>query len=165
MRGGLVESQNFNHCPAVGGPRELKLHLPPGVNKALVGYLDFYLNFPVIRQCLLYPSSASEESDKSQLKQNLEFQKKINNCSSCNQKSLIRNSLVTQWVKDLVLSLLWCGFDPWPRNFHLLPAQSKKKKQKTKNHHSSYQEPGNCKTEWKKKTTDDNTKMTKTGRK
>ena len=33
---------------------------------------------------------------------------------------------MAQWVKDLVLSLpwlmslLWCGFDPWPRNFCML---------------------------------------------
>ena len=27
-----------------------------------------------------------------------------------------RSSLVAQRVKDLVLSLLWCGFHPWPRN-------------------------------------------------
>ena len=26
---------------------------------------------------------------------------------------------VTQWVKDLALSLLWRGFDSWPRNFHM----------------------------------------------
>ena len=32
---------------------------------------------------------------------------------------------MTQWVKDLALSLLWlwlqlwCGFDPWPRNFRM----------------------------------------------
>ena len=31
-----------------------------------------------------------------------------------------RSSLVAQWVKNLALSLLWLGFDPWPRNFHLL---------------------------------------------
>ena len=37
-------------------------------------------------------------------------------------------SLVPQWVKAPVLSLLWLwlllwrGFDPWPRNFHLLQA-------------------------------------------
>ena len=24
-----------------------------------------------------------------------------------------------QWVMDLVLSLLWPGFDPWPGNFHM----------------------------------------------
>ena len=24
------------------------------------------------------------------------------------------SSLGSQWVKDLALSLLWCGFDPWP---------------------------------------------------
>ena len=26
-------------------------------------------------------------------------------------------------MKDLVLSLLWCGFDPGPRNLHVLQAQ------------------------------------------
>ena len=26
---------------------------------------------------------------------------------------------MAQWVKDLVLSLLWLGFDPWPGNFHM----------------------------------------------
>ena len=37
-------------------------------------------------------------------------------------------------VKDLALSLLWlrsrlwCGFSPWPRNFHMLQAQPKEKK-------------------------------------
>ena len=36
--------------------------------------------------------------------------------------------------KDLALSLLWLGsllwhsFDPWPRNFHMLQAEPKKKK-------------------------------------
>ena len=36
------------------------------------------------------------------------------------------SSLVAQWVKDPVLSLqclrllLWCGFDPWPGNSHVL---------------------------------------------
>ena len=36
-----------------------------------------------------------------------------------------------QWVKALVLlqlwhrSLLWLGFDPWPRNFHMLWVQPK----------------------------------------
>ena len=35
------------------------------------------------------------------------------------------SSLVAQKVKDLALSLLWlwlllwCGFDPWPGNFHM----------------------------------------------
>ena len=28
----------------------------------------------------------------------------------------------------LALLLLWRGFDPWPRNFHMLKAQPKKKK-------------------------------------
>ena len=42
------------------------------------------------------------------------------------------SSLVAQRVKDLALSLmwlwllLWCGFDPWPGNFHVLWAWPKK---------------------------------------
>ena len=43
-------------------------------------------------------------------------------------------SSVSQWVKDSALSLqqletlLQQGFDPWPRNFHILQAQPKKKR-------------------------------------
>ena len=39
------------------------------------------------------------------------------------------SSLVAQWVKDLILSLqqlrslLWCGLDPWPRNFSVPKVQ------------------------------------------
>ena len=33
---------------------------------------------------------------------------------------------MAQWVKDLVLSLLWRRFDPWPRNFHMSRAWPKK---------------------------------------
>ena len=39
---------------------------------------------------------------------------------------------MAQWVKDLVLSLqqlrslLWHGFDPWPRNFHMPGGEAKK---------------------------------------
>jgi len=38
-----------------------------------------------------------------------------------------------QWVKDPAMlqlqhrSQLWFGFDPWPRNFHTLQVQPKKK--------------------------------------
>ena len=41
---------------------------------------------------------------------------------------------MAQWVKDLVLSLLWlrsllcCRFNCWPRNFHMPWTQPKKKK-------------------------------------
>ena len=34
-----------------------------------------------------------------------------------------RSSLMTLWVKDLAMSLLWREFDPWPGNFHMLWAQ------------------------------------------
>ena len=35
---------------------------------------------------------------------------------------------MAQCIKDPVLSLLWLGFDPWPRNFCILWAWPKKKK-------------------------------------
>ena len=50
-----------------------------------------------------------------------------------------------QWVKDPALSLhrprllLWRGFDPWPRNFHMLQVWPKKIKRifcRTKIHYS-----------------------------
>ena len=43
---------------------------------------------------------------------------------------------MAQQVKDMVLSLLWfrsvlwCGFSPWPGNFHMLWVWQKKKKKK-----------------------------------
>lgn len=30
------------------------------------------------------------------------------------------SSLVAKWVKDPALSLLWLGFNPWLKNFHML---------------------------------------------
>ena len=33
---------------------------------------------------------------------------------------------MAQWVRDLVLSLLWHGFDPWPGNFLILWVWPKK---------------------------------------
>ena len=39
---------------------------------------------------------------------------------------------MVQWVKDLLLLLqhfrllLWLGFDPWPRNLHMLQSQPNK---------------------------------------
>ena len=53
-----------------------------------------------------------------------------------------RRSLAAQGVKDLALSLLWHGYDPWPRNFcmpwmqpKIKKLKIKKKKQKTNTHH------------------------------
>ena len=51
---------------------------------------------------------------------------------------------MAQWVKDPELSLLelllWCGFDPWPRNFHMPveAPQKKKKKRKEKRKRNNY---------------------------
>ena len=42
----------------------------------------------------------------------------------------IASSLVAQWVKDLALSLLWCEFDPWSRNFCMWQAQPKKERER-----------------------------------
>ena len=42
------------------------------------------------------------------------------------------SSRVTPWIRDPVLSPLWCGFDPWPGNLHMLwaqPSPSKKRGQ------------------------------------
>ena len=33
---------------------------------------------------------------------------------------LTSSFLVAQWVKDLVLSMLCCGFNPWPESFCML---------------------------------------------
>ena len=41
-----------------------------------------------------------------------------------------RNSLVSQCLKDLILSLLWLAFDPWPGKFCMpwpRPKQNKNK--------------------------------------
>ena len=46
-------------------------------------------------------------------------------------KIFFRSAFVVQLVKDPTLSqqwlrsLLWCGFDPWPGNFHMLWVQPK----------------------------------------
>ena len=48
-------------------------------------------------------------------------------------RSLLQESLVLQWVKDLALLLqwldllLWHRFDPWPGNFYMLWTWLKKK--------------------------------------
>ena len=49
--------------------------------------------------------------------------------------SSIGSSLTAQWVKDLMLSLLWLRqllwhkFNPWPGNFHMLHVWPQKNKQ------------------------------------
>ena len=42
---------------------------------------------------------------------------------------IIRSSLVAQLIKDLMLSLLWHRFCPWPGNFCMLCVQPKKEKE------------------------------------
>ena len=46
------------------------------------------------------------------------------------------SSLLVQWVKDLALSLLWCGFNPWP--WELLHAAGAIKTKKQKNETKLY---------------------------
>ena len=48
------------------------------------------------------------------------------------QKNDTRSSRVAQWDLVLLLQwlrlLLWCGFNPWPRNFPTPQVRKKKKK-------------------------------------
>ena len=37
---------------------------------------------------------------------------------------------MTQQVEEQALSLLWLGFNPWPRDLYMLCVQQKKKKKK-----------------------------------
>ena len=59
------------------------------------------------------------------------LQCKYNNNTDHRQvkKMIIEEFLGGLVVKESALSLLWLGFDPWPRNFHMLWAQPKTKKQ------------------------------------
>ena len=60
----------------------------------------------------------------------------LSDSSSSAFKKSVGEFSVAQQVQDTVLllqwlgSLLWCRFDPWPRNFHRLCLQPKKKKKK-----------------------------------
>ena len=83
-----------------------------GVSRCWVGNLYFSLHLAVMRQPLPF---------------------------SCFKSTGFRNSLVARLVKDLALSQLWHGFDPWPRNFCI--AQVQKKVEVSTENYSSYQEP------------------------
>lgn len=48
--------------------------------------------------------------------------------NAVSKKQALGSSLMVQRVKDLMLSLLWHGFDPYPGNFCMLRMQPKKKK-------------------------------------
>ena len=57
-----------------------------------------------------------------------------------------QGSSFAQQVKDPTLawqglkSLLWCGFDPWPGNFHMPHTAKKEKKKKKRDNDRSYME-------------------------
>ena len=68
------------------------------------------------------------------------------------------SSLVAQWVKDHALtpqwlrSLLWHGFNPWPKNFCMPWARPKKKKKKNAHlFHWRYELTPNCNICWENK--------------
>lgn len=48
--------------------------------------------------------------------------------NAVSKKQALGSSLMVQRVKDLMLSLLWHGFDPYPGNFCMLRMQPKKKR-------------------------------------
>ena len=50
---------------------------------------------------------------------NYNFYKSKKKCMYYFFKIWVRSSLVAQWVKDQVLSLVWCRFSPWPGNFSM----------------------------------------------
>ena len=45
-------------------------------------------------------------------------------------KNKCGSSLAAQWVKDPVLLLLWCRFNPWPGKVRMPQVQPQKKKKK-----------------------------------
>lgn len=49
-------------------------------------------------------------------------------CFLSSKIKLVGSSLVAQWIKDLVLSLLWCGFESWPEKFCMPAVVAKKRK-------------------------------------
>ena len=60
----------------------------------------------------------------------IEWKSNLILCTDCIIKISKKSSLVAQWIRDLMLSLLWLwlqlqhGFDPWPRNFCMPQAPS-----------------------------------------
>ena len=56
----------------------------------------------------------------------------------------MRSSQVVQWVKDLVLSLLWLGFQLWTSDLLHAAAKKKKEKNTNKNFSSWELEIGTC---------------------
>ena len=62
-------------------------------------------------------------------------------------ESVLQSSPVVQQAEDQALSLqwlkwlLWGGFDPWPRNFHVPQAQIKRKKRRSSHCGSEVNEP------------------------
>ena len=41
---------------------------------------------------------------------------------------------MVQWIKEPALSLMWRGFDPWPRNFYMVWMRPKKGESEKENH-------------------------------
>ena len=77
---------------------------------------------------------------------------------SMEKRVLFQSALVAQQVKDPALSLLqiwllpWQGFDPWPRDFCILQAQPKNKKQNKTKNKKLFQQSWNNQTSIYKKT-------------
>ena len=62
------------------------------------------------------------------LKQNNIESLKIRDCSSFVAHEIKDLALSLQWLR----SMLWCRFDSWPVNFHMLPMWQKKKQKNKK---------------------------------
>ena len=87
-----------------------------------VGVLAALCPQPLLSPWAQSPPSQSQTSSSGRAGEDVNFLK-----PPCRLRSS-RSSLVTQQAKDLALSLLWHGFDPWPGKFCMPWAWSKKKK-------------------------------------
>ena len=76
------------------------------------------------------------------LEQKKEFRQKLRKPGS---------SPVARRVKDLALSLLWCGFDPWPGNLPMpwaWPKRNNKQQKPNQNKQKKKKNEGNLSKEW-----------------
>ena len=103
-------------------PPGLRVGIPPGhasprgADPATCKWFSFFVSVSVSFSSSPFPFSSSTSST-----------------SFSSLKSTVRSSLVAQRVKDSVLSLqwlvslLWCGFNPWPGNFCMQRVWQEKK--------------------------------------
>ena len=93
-------------------PSRALCYLPPSAVRALNSNISICIPFPNHTKVSLHTHTNKTDSHK--------ISELLSSWSS----------LVAQWVKDLVLLSVQCGFSPGPGNFHMPRVQQKKKKKK-----------------------------------